>query len=287
MSEVITVFDIKLGNCGTSKLFSVTLDNDCIVIKGKNPRKVVLKFLKNDKNSIEVRFFNKEGNTYYKKFNLGNTDDDNEPKSRSLLNVAAFLFYESTGPNYDINDDATTRFSDYTPSHLQKLGNTTIDLFDSIIRFMNLNASEYVVQFGDNVNETSLVETILLFNNKHNIHTNVANINSLPLSSEIEPPQVTTQTESSSVAVTPSYKYGETDKYVTVFLPGDGKIYFKKNPDGSLDLSKKYTSPPTGGSHKRYRTTRRSRKYQSRRKSRRHIRKRVRTHRRKSRKSRK
>jgi hypothetical protein len=42
-----------------------------------------------------------------------------------------------------------------------------------------------------------------------------------------------------------------------------------------------------GGSHRRYRTTRRSRKYQSRRKSKRHIQRRKRTHRRKSRKSRK
>ena len=47
MTKEIREFDIKLGNCGTSKFFSVTVDNDCIVIKGKKPRKVVLKFLKN------------------------------------------------------------------------------------------------------------------------------------------------------------------------------------------------------------------------------------------------
>jgi hypothetical protein len=91
---------------------------------------------------------------------------------------------------------------------------------------------------------------------------------------------------SSNVADTPPYKKGETDKYVTVFHR-DGNIYYKKNPDGSVDHSKIYTSPPEGGSHKRYRKSRKSRKYQSRRKSRRQIRKRVRTHRHKLRKSRK
>jgi hypothetical protein len=260
-------FNISLGNCGTSKLFSVTLDNDCIVITGKMKRKVVLKFLKD---GVEVRFFNKEGNTYYKKFNLGNTDDNN---TRSLLNVAAFLFYESTGPNYDINGDATTLFSVYTPTYLETLGATTIGLFASIIRFTDSNADEYQQKFRANVNEQLLVEKISSFNTKHEIPTNVA-------------PDNTIQPESFNDKNTPSYKYGETDKYVTVFHR-DGKIYYKKNPDGSVDHSKIYTSPPEGGSHKRYRKSRKSRKYQSRRKSRRQIRKRVRTHRHKLRKSRK
>jgi len=231
MTEAISEIDIKLGNCGTSKLFSVTLDNDCIVIKGKNPRKVVLKFLKNDKNSIEVRFFNKEGNTYYKKFNLGNTDDDNEPKSRSLLNVAAFLFYDSMMPNVDIKKDIINLSSLYTPIHLRMLGATTIKLFKAIIKFMALDATQYQSQFGDNVNIEQLEKIIKEFNDTY-----------------ITP----TETASSNVAAV--------------------------NP---LQLSS------GGGSHKRYRTTRRSRKYQSRKQSRRHIRKRVRTHRRKSRKSRK
>jgi len=106
-------------------------------------------------------------------------------------------------------------------------------------------------------------------------------------SSETGPPKATIQPESSNdMAGSPYLHRGETKNYVTLFHT-NGKIYFKKNPNGSIDFSKIYTSPPTGGSNKRYRTTRRSRKYQSRRKSRRHIRKRIRTHRHKSRKSRK
>jgi hypothetical protein len=279
-------FNISLGNCGTSKLFSVTLDNDCIVIPGTRKRKVVLKFLKNH---VEVRFFNKEGNTYYKKFNLGNTDDEN---TRSLLNVAAFLFYESTVPNYDINVDAELRSSVYTPNHLQKLGYTTINLFYSIIQFMNSKAyDEYTQKFRANVDDQLLGKNINLFNTTHNIPTNVAAVNTLPLSSssssEDDPPKVTAQPESSNVmAVSPSYKEGETDKYVTLFHP-DGNRYFKKKPDGSYDVTNPLITRPEGGSHRRYRTTRRSRKYLSRRKSRRHIQRRKRTHRRKSRKSRK
>jgi hypothetical protein len=288
MTEVIKVFDIKLGNCGTSKLFSVTLDNDCIVIKGKNPRKVVLKFLKNDKNSIEVRFFNKEGNTYYKKFNLGNTDDGN---TRSLLNVAAFLFYNSTGPNYDINLDAALRSSFYPPDKLKTLGATTINLFNAIIIFVA--TTKYEDQFVDNVNIIDLEKIIKAFNDKYitpteTASTNVATVSPLPLSSssssETDPPKVTTQPESSRVATKPLL--GATSKYVTLFRP-EGNIYYNINSDGSYDINNPLTTPPTGGSNKRYRKSRKSRKYQSRRKSRRHIRKRVRTHRRKSRKSRK
>ena len=316
--------NISLGNCGTSKLFSVTRDNDCIVIPSEGKRKVVLKFLKNVEENVEVRFFNKEGNTYYKKFNLGNTDDKN---TRSLLNVAAFLFYDSTVPNYDINVDAASFSSVYTPNHLQMLGDTTINLFTSIIRFMDWDAPGYMDQFRANVNEQLLAKTILSFNTKHKITTDVAAVNTLPLSSERnphkatiqpesssvatkpldgatsnyvaavntlplssssssenDPPKVTTQTESSSVATKPLH--GATSTYVTLFHP-DGNIYYNIKSDGTYDINKPLRTPPDGGSHKRYRTTRRSRKYQSRRKSKRHIQRRKRTHRRKSRRSRK
>ena len=281
MAEAITVFDIKLGNCGTSELFSVTLDNDCIVIKGKNTRKVVLKFLKNDKNSIEVRFFNKKGNTYFKKFNLGNTDDDNEPKSRSLLNVAAFLFYDSMMPNFDISKDIINRPSDYTPNHLRMLGATTIKLFNAIIKFVALDATQYERQFGDNVNITQLEGIIKVFNDTYINPTEKAssNVAVSPSDKEGERARYTppTETASSNVAVSPSY--------VTIFS-GDGNSYLKKNPDRSIDRSKVYTSPPQGGSHKRYRKSRKYRKQQSRKQSRRHFQRRKKTHRRKSRTSR-
>ena len=63
----------------------------------------------------------------------------------------------------------------------------------------------------------------------------------------------------------------------------------KKNPDGSvsIDFSRAYPYPPVGGSNKRYITSRKYRKYQSRKKSRRHIKRRTKTHKRKSRRSRK
>ena len=88
----------------------------------------------------------------------------------------------------------------------------------------------------------------------------------------------------------PSYRAGETKDYVTLFHT-KRKVFFKKNknPDGSvsIDFSKVYTSPPVGGSNKRYITSRKYRKYQSRKKSRRHIKRRTKTHKRKSRRSRK
>ena len=288
MAKEITVFDIKLGNCGTSELFSVTLDNDCIVINGKNTRKVVLKFLKNGKNSIEVRFFYKKGNTYFKKFNLGNTDDDNEPKSRSLLNVAAFLFYDSLMPNVDINDDVKLS-SIYTPDHLRMLGATTINLFRAIIIFVAM--TEYENQFENNVNITQLEKTIKVFNDtyippKEQASSNVENTPSYK-EGETATYIPTKETVLSNDVISPLYKYGETDKYLTIFSSYGKKSYLKKNPDGSVDRSKVYTSPPEGGSNKRYRTSRKSRKYQSKKKSRRYFQRRKRTHRRKSRRSRK
>jgi hypothetical protein len=125
-------------------------------------------------------------------------------------------------------------------------------------------------------------------------------------------PKVTAQPELSSVADTPprqpketKYHKTETPSGITYYkLDPSGEVdystgyretkatsgikYYKLDPEGNVDYMLRYDNLPTeGGSNKRYRTTRRSRKYQSRRKSRRHIRKRVRTHRHKSRKSRK
>jgi hypothetical protein len=71
-----------------------------------------------------------------------------------------------------------------------------------------------------------------------------------------------------------------------------GHIYYCRNADNSINFDHVFktcpvTTPPVGGNRKRYRTSRKYRKQQSRKKSTRHIRKRVRTYRRKSRKSRK
>ena len=148
------------------------------------------------------------------------------------------------------------------------------------------------------------------------LSSNVANESSSSsgnLGSEFNPSQVTTQTESSSVADTPPHqpkkttyrktqttsgtKYykvdslGNVDYNSTAYLEKketSGIKYYKVDPSGKVDYMTPYdTLPPEGGSHKRYRTTRRSRKYQSRRKSRRHFQRRKITHRHKSRKSRK
>jgi len=99
-------------------------------------------------------------------------------------------------------------------------------------------------------------------------------------------PTTTLQPESSNVVVSPSYNVGETSKYVTLFH-GDGNTYYSKNPDGTVNYSIAYTSPPQGGNHKRYRTSRKYRKHQSRKKSRRHFHRRKKTHKHKSRRSRK
>ena len=290
MTEATPEFDIKLGNCGTSKFFSVTVDNDCIVIKGKKPRKVVLKFLKNDRNSIEVRFFHKEGNTYFKKFDLGNTDDDGkEPKSRSLLNVAAFLFYDSMMPNIDIKKDIINLSSLHTPNRLQTLGATTTDLFNAIIDFVTLNAIQYQSQFKDNVNIEQLQQIINVFNDTYITPKEKAssNVEVSPSYKEGETARYTPRTETvlSNDVVSPSYKYGETATYITLFHR-DGNIYYSKNTDGTVNYSIAYTSPPQGGNRKRYRTSRKYRKQQSRKKYRRHFQRHKKTHRRKSRTSR-
>ena len=227
MAEAITVFDIKLGNCGTSELFSVTLDNDCIVIKGKNTRKVVLK---KAEGNIEVRFFIKKGNTYYKKFNLGDADIDTEPKSRSLLNVAAFLFNNSNISNLNIflNLAVATQFQQKPfIINLAELGADTIQLFDAISNYINVNNLDF--PFTEKVNSEKLQETVDLFN---------------------------TNLESSKLNL-------------------------------GIDVNSVSQLPSTvGGSHKRYRKSRKYRKQQSRKQSRRHFQRRKKTHRRKSRTSR-
>ena len=72
------------------------------------------------------------------------------------------------------------------------------------------------------------------------------------------------------------------------------KAFIYNTPEYSVSFSSMieclksdYPVNTRGGSHKRYRTSRKYRKYQSRKQSRRHIQRRKRTHRRKSRRSRK
>ena len=217
-------------------------------------------------------------------------DDDKEPKSRSLLNVAAFLFYDSMMPNIDIKKDIINLSLLHTPNRLQTLGTTTTDLFNAIINFMTLNATQYKSQFENNIHIEQLEKIINVFNDTYITPKEKAlsNVEVSPSYKEGETARYTPPTETvlSNDVVSPSYKEGETATYITVFHP-DGNIYYKKKPDGSVDLTKVYSSPPTGGSNKRYRKSRKSRKQQSRKKSRRHFQRRKKTHRRKSRRSRK
>lgn len=89
-------FDIVLGNCGTSSILRVTRDTDCIVIKYKkikNSRKVVLFLTENG--TVEVRFFENEGNTYNKKCNLSESDCN-------LTQIAEFLTIGQTELKYSV-----------------------------------------------------------------------------------------------------------------------------------------------------------------------------------------
>ena len=206
-----------------------------------------------------------------------NSPSETGPPSLSSTNVAAFkplpLSSSKTGPPKDTIQTASSSVEAFKPLPLSssETGPPSLSSTTNVEAFKPLPLS------SSETGPPSLSST-----------TNVAAFKPLPLSSsESGLPKDTIQPESFNDKNIPSYKYGETDKFVTLFLPRDEKIYFKKNPHRTIDFSKKYTSPPTGGSHKRYRTSRKYRKYQSRRKSRRHIRKRVRTHRHKSRKSRK
>ena len=99
-------------------------------------------------------------------------------------------------------------------------------------------------------------------------------------------PTTTLQPESSNVVVSPSYNVGDTNTYVTLFNTADGNAYYKKGHNGKVDYKTIYKYPPVGGNHKIYRTSRKYQKHQSRKKSRRHFQRRKKTHRRKSRTSR-
>lgn len=293
-------FTVSLDNCGTSeKRFFGTLD-DCIVIKfNNNDKKVSLKFLKNATDDVEVRFFDNINSKVYTSKSILKDDimvcNDNDT---SLLCIVNYLATGSTG--FDINHNPTlTLMVDKKIPELVKSINSFFEKNKKLQRWRDI-FKKYTKKYEYAEQELS---------------SNVANESSSSsgnLGSENDPPKVTTQTESSSVADTPPHQPKETKyrktkttsgfKYYKLDPSGNvdystgyiekqttsGIKYYKLDPLGKVDYRIQYDNlPPEGGSHRRYRTTRRSRKYLSRRKSRRHIQRRKRTHRHKSRKSRK
>ena len=154
---------------------------------------------------------------------------------------------------------------------------------------MTLDATQYQRQFGNNVNIEQLKEIIKVFNDAY-----------IPPPAEIHTPPIQQLSESTKINISSSVgnDSGQHDNYI--YYPGfkgwfkitSGKVdftqkyYFNKRENGELDFNNPLTSPPTGGSHKRYRKSRKSRKQQSKKKSRRHFQRHKKTHRRKSRTSR-
>jgi hypothetical protein len=119
-------FEITLSNCGTSSKLTLTLDNDCIKIKCRQPdgtfypQKVVLRLSKRKPITIEVKFFKDDSNTYIPPPNKGSD-------TTTLLDIASFLSGIKKPPTNEDDDD----------NILGELEGLTLEMNEAISNFIN------------------------------------------------------------------------------------------------------------------------------------------------------